>query len=140
MYTIAVLLVSTDSADVAYEIVQNWVLKFGAPNVVHTNKGKNFGGKMILDMCRLLGIDKTKTCPCKSQANGRTGRRNTKIANVILKYCAENPRTWDTTLPYSNFVYNTTINRITGARCSVWCMERSASIRMICCTQNLLTN
>ena len=37
------------------------------------------------------------------------------MAEVILKVCAEYPRMWDTILPYLNFVYNTTINRITGA-------------------------
>ena len=70
---------------------------------------------MIHEMCRLLGFDKTQTCPYKLQANGSTGRQKTKMAKVVLKYCAENPRTWDTTLPYLTFVYNTTINRITGA-------------------------
>ena len=37
------------------------------------------------------------------------------VADVISKYCADNPRTWDTVLQYLNFVYNTTIHRTTGA-------------------------
>ena len=40
MYTIAVPLVSTDSTSVAREIVENSVLKFGAPNVLHIDQGK----------------------------------------------------------------------------------------------------
>ena len=63
MYSIAVPLVTTDSADVAREIVENWVLKFGAPNVLHTDQGKRFGGKLSQEMCRILGIDKTQTSP-----------------------------------------------------------------------------
>ena len=63
MYTIVFPLVSTDFADMAREIVENWVLKFGAPNVLHTDQGKNFGGKLIQEMCRLLSIDKTQTSP-----------------------------------------------------------------------------
>ena len=115
MYSIAVPLVSTDSADVAREIVDNWVLKFGAPIVLHTDQGKNVGGKMIEEMCRLLGIVKTQTSPYKPKENGRTRRHNAKMAEVVLNFCAENTRMWDTTLPYLNFVYNTTINRKTGA-------------------------
>ena len=65
-------------------------------------------------MSRLLGIDKTQTSPYKPRSNERTGRHNAKMAEVVLKYCVENPRTWDMNLPYLNFVYNTTINRITG--------------------------
>ena len=60
---VTVPLVSTDSAEVAREIVENWVLKFGAPNVLHTDQGKNFGSSLILEMCRLLGIDKSRTFP-----------------------------------------------------------------------------
>ena len=37
------------------------------------------------------------------------------MTKVISKYCAENPYTRDTMLPYLSFVYNTTIHRTTGA-------------------------
>ena len=37
------------------------------------------------------------------------------MADGILKFCAENPKNWAKTLPYLNFVYNTTVNRKTGA-------------------------
>ena len=40
MFFIVVPLVSTDFADVAREIVENWVMKFGAPNVLHTDQQK----------------------------------------------------------------------------------------------------
>ena len=114
-YAISVPLVSTDSAEVAREIVENWVLKFGAPNILHTDQGKNFGSNLILEICRLLGIDKSRTSPYHPQGNGQVERHNRVIADVISKYCADNPRTWDTVLPYLNFVYNTTIHQTTGA-------------------------
>ena len=44
MYAVAVPMVSTDSADVAREIVENWVLTFGVPNVLRTDQGKSFEG------------------------------------------------------------------------------------------------
>ena len=114
-YAVAVPLVSTDSAEVAREIVENWVLKFWAPNVLHTDQGKNFGSNLFLEMCRLLGIDKSRTSPYHAQGNGQVERHKRVIADVISKYCADNPKTWDTVLPYLNFVYNTTIHRTTGA-------------------------
>ena len=114
-YAVAVPLVSTDSAEVAREIVEIWVLKFGAPNVLHADQVKNFGSNLILEMCRLLGIDKSRTSPYLPQGNGQVERHSRVIADVISKYCADNPKTWDTVLPYLNFVYNTTIHRTTGA-------------------------
>ena len=46
MYAIAVHLVTTDSAGV------------GVPNVLRTDQGKSFLGKLTQERCRLLGIDK----------------------------------------------------------------------------------
>ena len=86
MYTIAVPLVSTEFADVARDIVENCVLKFGALNVLHTDQGKSFCGKLIQEMCRFLGIDKTQTSPYKSKGNGQTDRHNAKMVSVILKF------------------------------------------------------
>ena len=60
-------------------------------------------------------MDKTRTSPYHSQGNGQVERHNCVDADVLSKYCAENPRDWDTLLPYVNFVYNTTIHRTTGA-------------------------
>ena len=115
MYAITVPLVSTDASDVAQAIVEHWVLKFGTPNALRTDQGKVFGSELIKTMCRLLGIDITATLPYKPEGRELTGRYNDKMAKVISKYCAENPKTWDTMLPYLGFVYNTTTHRTTGA-------------------------
>ena len=66
-------------------------------------------------MCRLLGIDVTPTLPYKPEVRELTGRCNDKMTNMIPKCCAENPKTWDTMLPYLSFGYNRTIHRTTGA-------------------------
>ena len=115
MYAIAVPLVSTDASDVAQAIVEHWVLRFETPNALRTDQKKVFGSKLIKEMCQLLGIDLTPTLPYKPEGRELTGRYNDKMTKVISKYCAENPKTWDTMLPYLSFVYNTTINRTTGA-------------------------
>ena len=80
MYAIAVPLVTTNSADVAREIVEISLLTFGVPNVLRTDQGSNFGGNLIQEMCRLLGIDKNQTSPYRPRANKRTGRHNEEDA------------------------------------------------------------
>ena len=42
MYAGVIPFVSTDSADFTLEKVENWVQKFGAPNMLHTDQGKKF--------------------------------------------------------------------------------------------------
>ena len=88
---IAVPLVSTDSAEVAREIVENWVLNFGAPNILHTGQGENFGSNLILEMCRLLGIDKSRTSPYHPQGNGQVERHNRVIADAFQSTARTTP-------------------------------------------------
>ena len=115
MYAIAVPLVSTDASDVAQAIVEHWVVKFGTPNALRTDQGKVFGSKLIQELCRLLAIDVSPTLPYITEGRELTGQYNDKMTKAISKYCAQNPKTWDTMLPYLSFVNNTTIHRTMGA-------------------------
>ena len=110
-YVVSVPLNGTEALDAAKEIVESWILRFGVPDVLHTDQGKNFGSELMLEVCRLLKIDKTRTSPYHPQGNGQVERHNRVIADVISKFCADNPRTWDKMLPYLSFIYNTTIHR-----------------------------
>ena len=139
MYAIAVPLVSTDASDVAQAIVEHWVLKFGTPNALRTDQGKVIDSKLIKEMCRLLAIDVTPTLPYKPEGRELTGRYNDKMTKVISKYCAENPKTWDTMLPYLSFVNNRTIHWTLGATPFSLFMVRNASTPLTCSTRNLTT-
>ena len=59
-------------------------------------------------------MEKTKTSPYQPQGNGMVERHNRVVADVVSKYCARNPNTWDEMLSYLSFVYNTTMHRTTG--------------------------
>ena len=91
MYTIEFPLVSTNSADMTREIVENWVLKLGASNFLSSDHGITFGGKTIQAISRVLAHDKTHTSPYKSKSNGQTERANGRMAAVISNVFAENP-------------------------------------------------
>ena len=41
-------------------------------------------------------------------------RNNRVVADVVSKYCSNNPSSWDQMTPYLNFVYNTTVHKTTG--------------------------
>ena len=51
----------TEAADAAREVVEDWILRFGATDVLHTNQGKNFGSELMLGICKLSKINKSKT-------------------------------------------------------------------------------
>ena len=115
MYTIAVSLASTDSLDVARELAKKRVLRFGAPNSLHTDQRKNFVGKLVQEMCQFWGIEKTQTSPYVPKDNEKTEGHSPNKADGFLELRADNQKMRDTKLLYLNFVYNTTMNQKTGA-------------------------
>ena len=108
MYRVTVPLVSMDSAVVASEIVTNWVLNFGAPNVLYTDHRKSFGGKLI----HFLELTKFRLLPIIRRVLDRRIDTTQNSRCFFETLCGE-PRMGDSALRYLNFVYNTTVNRIT---------------------------
>ena len=43
----------------------------GIPNTILTDQGSKFWGKVVRDLCRLMGVEQLKTSPYHPQCNGR---------------------------------------------------------------------
>lgn len=52
--------------------IDNIVTRFGVPEKLLTDQGTNFCSKLMLEICKILGINKLKTSPYHLQANGLT--------------------------------------------------------------------
>ena len=113
-YVVCVPLEKTTAKDVARAIVENWVLTFGAPDWLHTDQGSDFCSELLLEVCKIFGIEKTRSSPYHPQGNGMVERHSRVVADVFSKYCANNPSGWDQKILYLKFVYNTTIHKTTG--------------------------
>ena len=99
-YAVTVALQDMTAATVANAIIDEWIMKFGAPDVIHTDQGSNFNSELMQDICRIFMIEKTRTTPYHPQGNGQVERFNRVIADTLSKYCAEKPQEWDVYLPY----------------------------------------
>ena len=111
-YAVCVPLEGTTTENVARAIVENWVLTFWAFDCLHTDQGSNFCSELLLEMCKIFGIEKTRTSPYHPKGNGMVEHHNR--VNAISKYCANNPSSWDQMILYLNFVYSTTVHKTTG--------------------------
>ena len=94
-YAVAVPLKDMTAKTVATTLVEEWILKFGAPYSLHTDQGTNFNSEVMKVICQVFLIDKTRTSPYHPQGNGQVKRFNGVIADTISKYCAEKPHEWD---------------------------------------------
>ena len=114
-YAVTVALQNMTSATVANAIIEDWIMKFGAPDVIHTDQGANLNRELMRDNCRIFMIEKTRTNPYHPQGKGQVERFNRVNADMLSKYCAEKPHELDVYWPYFLFVYNTTVHRTIGA-------------------------
>ena len=112
-YAVTMVLQDMTAAAVANAIMDEWIMIFGTPDVIHTDGGTNFNSELMHDICRIFMIEKTRTTPYHPQGNGQVERFNRVIVATCTN-CAEKPQKWDVFLPYITFVHNTTVHRTIG--------------------------
>jgi hypothetical protein len=52
-----------EAVSVATVLVNDFVCRFGVPESLHTDQGRNFESAVIKEVCKLLDIRKTRTTP-----------------------------------------------------------------------------
>ena len=90
----------------------NFVCRFGAPDYLHTDQGRNFESNLFSEICKLLGVSKTRTTPYHPQSDGLVERFNHTLLNM-LSIAAQ--RDWDVQLPLIMIAYRTSVQESTGA-------------------------
>ena len=68
-----------EAVTVAEALVKNFVCQFGVPLIIHSFQERNFESLVFPEMCRLLGIHKTRTTPLHPQSDGMVERFNRTI-------------------------------------------------------------
>ena len=59
------------AATVANAIIDDGIMTFGAPDVIHTDQGSNFNSDLMHDICPFILIEKTRTTPFIIKEMGR---------------------------------------------------------------------
>ena len=116
-----------DAATIASVFVSEFVSRFGAPESLHTDQGKNFDSRLFKDVCQLLGIKKTRTTAYHPSGDGLVERFNQTLERLLSHYVAENQRTGMSNylLCYWRIVQR--LSLVLGTRRHISCsVERSA--------------
>ena len=51
------------TSTVAETLVEQFICRYGCPKELHSDQGTNFQSAVFQEVCKLLGIDQTRTCP-----------------------------------------------------------------------------
>lgn len=82
---------------VAKALVANYVSRFGVPDVMTTDRGRQFESELFRQLTSLLGVNRIRTSSYHPQANGMVERFH-RTLKTALKACAD-PTNWSAHLP-----------------------------------------
>ena len=102
---------ATTTADIISEKI---IARYGAPEVLLTDNGRNFTSKEIKSLCEALDITKTFTTPYNPKANGIVERAHRDLKKNLVKMMKVTGKEWDKQLAHTVLTLNTAINRTTG--------------------------
>ena len=104
-----------EASTVASLFVHNFVCRFGAPNFLHTDQGRNFESTLMSEICKLLGVIKTRTTPYHPQSDSLVERFNHTLLNMLSIVAKDQEQDWDLHLPLVMMAYRTSVQESTGA-------------------------
>ena len=87
---------------------------FGCPRHIHSDNAANFTGALIEEICRLLGIEKTKISPYHPEGNAKCERMMRTILSMLAKYLDGNHDNWDVHLPLLMLGYRANVHSSLG--------------------------
>ena len=103
-----------EAATVAQKLVDNIFCRFGIPEQLHSDQGKQFESKLIQELCKILNISKTRTTAYHPQCDGLVERFNRTLQAMIATITVDHPFDWEEALPKVCIAYNTSIHSTTG--------------------------
>jgi transposase InsO family protein len=102
------------AATTAQALIHNWIALYGVPLRLHSDRGRNFEGELLRELCKMYGITKTRTTCYHPQGNAQTERFNKTLCNLIKSVEKCRRREWPDMIRSLVFMYNSTPHSVTG--------------------------
>ena len=103
-----------EAETVARVLMEGFIARLGLPKQIHSDQGSQVESKLFQSLCKLLGIDKTRTAAYHPQSNGFIERYNRTLENILSKLIDNEHRSWDDALPYAMMAYRSSIHESTN--------------------------
>ena len=127
-YVEAFALPDQQADTVATAFLEGWIARLGAPRELHTDQGANFESVLFTQVCKLLGIHKTRTTPRNPKSDGLVERQNKTLEKLVGMMVSENQFDWDDQLPYVLMAYRSSVQESTQETPNLMCFGREISL------------
>lgn len=109
-YIEAYPLPNKETITVAKAFVNNFILRFGIPKSVATDRGTEFISQVMENVCRLLKIEKLTSTAYHHQSIGSLEIAHKHLVAFLRTYCNNVCHSWSDWLPFWCFSFNTSVN------------------------------
>ncbi|GFW67790.1 retrovirus-related Pol polyprotein from transposon 412 [Trichonephila clavipes] len=89
-----------EASNAAEILVQHWISRFGVPQQLHSDQGRNFDSAVCKRLCEILSIDKPRTTALHPQSDSMVERFNRTILSSLSLLVSSNQQDWDKKLPF----------------------------------------
>ena len=113
-YAEAYPIANQKATTVAQRLVDEFFLRFSYPEKLHSDQGRNFELAVITEICRLLGVDKSRTTPYHPLSDGLVETFNRTLLNMLATAVTDQPFESEQHLRRLCFPYNTSVHPATG--------------------------
>ncbi|GBM40817.1 Retrovirus-related Pol polyprotein from transposon 412 [Araneus ventricosus] len=101
-----------EASTVAEELVRAWISRYGVPMILHSDQGTNFNSALFTELCKLLGILKTRKTALHPESD--VERFNRTILSHLSLFVSKNQTDWDTHSPLFLLAYWSADHEVTG--------------------------
>ena len=99
---------------IADKVIKEFFNRFGLPEFIHTDQGRDFESRLFQEMCTILEIEKTRTTPWHPQSDGMVERFNRTIETLLRQCVDQNQRNWDDKLSFCCAAYRSALHSTTA--------------------------
>ena len=94
-----------EARTVANIMVEEVIARFGVPDKIHSDQGRQFESALFTEMCKILQIEKTRTTPYHPQSDGMVERFNRTLLSMLSAFVNQNHNDWDDQLALVMMAY-----------------------------------
>ena len=104
----------TKRLPVSRVFLKEFVDRYGVPYILHTDQGTKLQLNLFKELCKMLGISKTRTSPYHPQCDGQVNSMNRTIIELLVLNTANPTDTWGLNLGLALMAYRSAVQTSTG--------------------------
>lgn len=113
-FVVAIPLQNVTAPTVALSFLEHYVLKYGPPHSVHSDRGTVFLSSLFKYVCKALQMAKSVSASFNPTSSAKVERCHRTIINRLSACVGSDSHNWTTYLPYVLYSYNSSIHSSTG--------------------------